>query len=109
MHRAASTRARKTGVPVEATYTAAVPLFSPDTRPEAVHVLVSGYRRMTPLEKLARVDDLTRTANALAEAGIRMRHPRASDEEVRLRRAALVLGRDTMLRVFGWDPDVEGW
>jgi hypothetical protein len=42
-------------------------------------------------------------------AGVRLRHPDASDDEVRLRVLALRLGRDLMLEVYGWDPSIEGW
>jgi len=84
-------------------------LFSADTRPEAARVLLEGYRRMTPAEKVARVIDLSRATGQLAEARIRAQYPTATDREVRLRLAALRLGRDTMVRVFGWDPEWEGW
>jgi hypothetical protein len=52
---------------------------------------------------------LCRAAESLAIEGIRHRHPRASEREIRLRLAALRYGEDTMRRVFGWDPSVEGW
>jgi hypothetical protein len=84
-------------------------LFSRDTRPEVIGVLLDGYRRMTPTEKLARVADLSAAANQMAAARIRTQHPDADESEVRLRLAALVLGRDTMLRVFAWDPAKERW
>jgi hypothetical protein len=29
--------------------------------------------------------------------------------EMRLRLASLRLGRDTMVKVFGWDPEEMGW
>ena len=84
-------------------------LFSADTRPEAARVLLEGYRRMTPAEKVARVIDLSRATSQLAETRIRAQYPTATDREVRLRLAALRLGRETMVRVFGWDPAWEGW
>ena len=49
-----------------------------------------------------------RAARALQMAGIRSRHPHASDEELRLRLASLWLERETMIRMFGRDPDIEG-
>jgi len=84
-------------------------LFSADTRPETVRVLLEGYRRMTPAEKVARVIDLSRATGQLAAARIRAQYPTATDREVRLRLAALRLGRETMVRVFGWDPECEAW
>lgn len=84
-------------------------LFSRDTRPEVIGVLLEGYRRMTPAQKLDRVADLSAAANQMAEARIRGQHPDADESEVRLRLAALVLGRETMMRVFAWDPAKERW
>jgi hypothetical protein len=63
------------------------------------------WRRMSPAEKFAAFLDLQQTAIALAEAGIRLRHPEADAREVFLRRVARHLGRDTMLRCYGWAPD----
>jgi hypothetical protein len=45
----------------------------------------------------------------MAAARIRKEHPQSDDAEVRLRLAALTLGRQTMVRVFSWDPGKEGW
>ena len=80
-----------------------------DTSPEIEAVLIDGYRRMSPAEKLARVGALNRAVQQLALAGIRARHRGVSDREARLRLAALWLDRDTMMRVFGWDPEAEGY
>lgn len=72
-------------------------------------MLVEGYRRMTPREKLERVADLNRAVRALALAGIRQRHGTdLAPEEERIRLAALALDRDTLIRVCGWDPDEHG-
>ena len=43
---------------------------------------------------------------ALSAFGVRRRHPGASEREIFLRRAALHLDRETMLRVYGWRPDL---
>jgi hypothetical protein len=83
-------------------------LFGRDTSPEAERVLVDGYRRMSPEQKLAIVDDLTRATKQLAAARIRRQYPNATDREVLLRVASLTLGRDLMIRAFGWDPEREG-
>jgi hypothetical protein len=83
-------------------------LFGRDTSPEAERVLVDGYRRMSPEQKLAIVDDLTRATQQLAAARIRQQYPDATDREVSLRVASLTLGRDLMIRAFGWDPEREG-
>jgi hypothetical protein len=81
-----------------------------DTTPEAEAILVEGFRRMTPQEKLARVADLNRALDQLAEAGILLRHgPDLPERELRLRKAALRLDRETMVRVFNWDPQEKGY
>jgi len=84
-------------------------LFSADTRPEVIGFVLSGYRRMTPAEKLARVADLTRASRQMAQARIRSQYPAADGAELKLRVASLTLGREAMRRVFSWDPVKERW
>lgn len=80
-----------------------------DTSPEAERVLIRGYRRMSPGERLQRVVALNRALDQLAEARIRAScGPELSERELRLRIASLSLDRDTMVRVFGWDPREKG-
>ena len=80
-----------------------------DTSPEVEEILLEGYRRMSPAEKLGRVLDLNRAADDLARARLRKQYgPDLSEREERLRLAALHLDRETMIRVFDWDPDVHG-
>jgi len=64
------------------------------------------WRRMSPAEKFATFLDLQDAVVALAEAGIRLRHPAAGEREVFLRRVARVLDREIMIRVYDWDPDL---
>jgi hypothetical protein len=84
------------------------PLFA-DTDPAAERVLIEGYRRMTPAERLARAMDLIQAAQLLVEADVRRRHPDASEREVALRVAFRRIPPDLMRSAFGWDPDVEGY
>lgn len=63
---------------------------------------------MSPQEKLEIVRRLNRSLVALAEAGVRQRHPGISEREVKLRAASLRLPRETMIRAFGWDPKSAG-
>ena len=51
----------------------------------------------------------TRAVCELAMGGLRQRHPAASSAELRKRFAALTLGRETSIELFGWDPHREGW
>jgi len=81
-----------------------------DTSPEIEALLIEAYRRMSPAEKLAKVCDLNRTVRLLAEARLRATYgPEISEREVRLRLASLTVDRETMIRAFGWDPEVEGY
>jgi hypothetical protein len=80
-----------------------------DTSPAAQQFLDEGYRRMSPTEKLQRVASLNRTLVKLAAARIRAQYGDVPEEEMRLRLAALRLGRDRMIEMFGWDPEERGW
>lgn len=80
-----------------------------DTPPEVEAILLEGYRRMSPAEKLGRVLDLNRAVEDLARARLRKQYgPNLPEREERLRLAALHLDRETMIRVFDWDPEVHG-
>lgn len=80
-----------------------------DTSPEMEKILIAGYRQMTPQQKLKRVTELTQAIQTLALARIRKQYGEISEREQRLRLAALWLDRDTMIRVFQWDPVKEGY
>ena len=54
--------------------------------------------------RLAIVSQLTLATEELARAGIRERHPNAAEREIELR-----LDRNMMIRVFGWDPEKQGY
>lgn len=55
---------------------------------------VALWRGMTPLEKARLVSAATRATQLLSLAGIRRRHPQASEEEIMLRLARIKLGPD---------------
>lgn len=81
-----------------------------DTPPEIEEILLEGYRRMAPHEKLKRVMELNEAVRQMALARIRSTYgPDLSEREERLRLAALWLDRETMIRVFDWDPEVHGY
>jgi hypothetical protein len=83
---------------------------SSDTPPEIEEILLEGYRRMTPLERLLQVFELNRMAQQMAAMRIQARYgPNLSERELRLRLAALWLDRETMIAAFGWDPEVKGY
>lgn len=80
-----------------------------DTPPAAERILIDGYRRMAPREKLERVAALNRAVEQLASARIRAQYGEGvSDRELRLRLAALRFDRQFMVEAFGWDPKVHG-
>jgi len=80
-----------------------------DTSQKAVEILVNGYRRMSPVEKMECVCNMTNTVLHMALARIRKYHRNISEQEQRLRLASLWLDRDVMIKVFNWDPDREGY
>lgn len=78
-----------------------------DTHPAIEALIVEGYRKMTPEQKIRKVQDLNRAALQLAEAQIRKDHPGIDEHELRLRLASRWLDRATLIRVFGWDPEAH--
>jgi len=78
-----------------------------DTDPEAMEVFLQLHRQMTTGQRVARVFELTAFQESLQRASVRSMYPEAGDREVFLRVAARRLDRDTMLRVYGWDPDLH--
>jgi hypothetical protein len=82
---------------------------SRDTSTEIERRQIETWRTMSAAQKLAMVSQLTLAAEELARAGIRERHPSATEREIELRLGALRLDRDTMIRVFGWDPEKQGY
>ena len=80
-----------------------------DTDLHIERILIAGYRRMTPQEKIKQVSELTRAVQELALARIRKRYGKISEREAKLRLASLWLNRETMIRVFYWDPGKHGY
>ena len=80
-----------------------------DTSPDAERVLIDGYRRMSPAEKLQRVASLNRALVELSTARLRAQYGATmSPRELRLRLAALWLDAETMRKAFDWDPAARG-
>lgn len=80
-----------------------------DTDAAVDDLVVQRWRSMSSAERAQRVAELNADCERMAEIGVRRRHPGVDEHEVRLRTIALRLGRDLMVEVYGWDPDVEGW
>jgi hypothetical protein len=86
-------------------------VLSPDTTADIERRQVESWRRLLPLERLRLVSDATRAVMNLSRAGIRLRHPQASERECFLRLAAILLGVDTARRVYpdaAQLPDLRG-
>ena len=80
-----------------------------DTDEEAERVLINLNRSMPDWKKCQQIFSLIETARQLALAGLRKRYPDADEEELKKRYAALVLDKETVIKVYGWDPDIEGY
>lgn len=80
-----------------------------DTSPEAQAFVIEGYRRMTPTQKLQRMASLNHALVMLQRARIRAQYGDIPEEEMRMRIGALRLGRELMVKAFGWDPEEKGW
>jgi hypothetical protein len=74
---------------------------SADPGVEAERIQFEIYRGWTAARKLETMESLRRAARELSLAGLRLRHPRASEEELFLREAALRLGPELAARVYG--------
>ena len=73
-------------------------------------MIVSGYRAMSPAEKLDKVCELIRASEQLAEARLRATYGDQIDQrELLLRLASLRLDRRALLEAFGWDVEREGY
>lgn len=80
-----------------------------DTSNGAERILIEAWKAMPAWRKFEMVREMNAAAESIAAAGIRKRHPGVQARELRLRLAALKLDRETMMRVFDWDPDREGY
>jgi hypothetical protein len=82
---------------------------SQDTDATVERYLFDRLRRLPTWRKAEMLSSSMRAAYDLAMAGLRQRYPAATVPELRRRYAALVLGRDASIALFGWDPEREGW
>ena len=80
-----------------------------DTHPAIKALLIDGYRKMSPTEKIDRIRSLTLAVQELALADIRRRHPEADAREQSLRLASRWIEPALMARAFGWDVQKAGY
>ena len=84
-------------------------LLTNDTHPVIDALLIAGYRRMSPAQRLVRVQVLTRAVQELALLGICSRYPNAGLREQSLRLASLWIEPELMARAFGWEVNRVGY
>ncbi len=83
-----------------------VSLFE-DTDPAALEVFLGLHRKMTPGERVSRVFEMAAFVENLQRSSVRSMYPKADEREIFLRVAARRLDRETMIRVYNWDPDLH--
>lgn len=83
-------------------------LLASDTSFDVQQKQVALWRDMTPLEKAQAAGRVSRRVRELSLAGIRQRHPSASERECRLRYALLTLGRALACRAYPEAHDIPG-
>jgi hypothetical protein len=72
-----------------------------DTSPQAEAIMIELYRRMSPGEKLMRVFDAYQVGKSLALAGLAMRYPNASSEQLEILWKRQHLGEALFTEVYG--------
>lgn len=80
-----------------------------DTYPKSEQVLIELLRNVPAWQKCRQVSQMIQATRQLSIAGLRIRYPDASDEELHKRVAALWLDRELVVKVYGWDPESEGY
>lgn len=72
-----------------------------DTSPDAEAIMIELYRRMSPGEKLLRVFEAFQRGKSLAMAGLSMRYPQASTDQLEWLWKRQYLGNTLFTEVYG--------
>ena len=80
-----------------------------DTHPAIELIIIEGFRKMPPGQRFNMALEMSEAIRDLAKAGILKRYPGISNEELRKRLGALLLGRELSIKANGWDPELEGY
>jgi hypothetical protein len=80
-----------------------------DTTPEAERVLIELTRRTPMWKRAEQLSNLIHAQRVLILADLRRRYPNADAEELRKRMAARLLPLEDVIRIFGWNPEEEGY
>jgi len=83
--------------------------LSPDTTPHIQHKHYELMRQLSPAQRLEMAFALTNAARNLILADLRHRFPQADESEIKRRFIARVLPHQDVIRVYGFDPNVEGF
>jgi hypothetical protein len=79
-----------------------------DTPRDVDERMIALWRACTPGQKLRKVFGIGAMVNELTRGELRARYPTATARELELRLASRTLDRETMIKAFGWDPDLHG-
>ena len=77
--------------------------------PVLERILLEALRKMTPSEKIHKVNGMIGGLHALAMSDVRRMHPEADERECLLRVASRRVPAELMLKAFGWDVREKGY
>jgi hypothetical protein len=80
---------------------AAMNIFLSDTHPKMEALQIELLRQASPARKLEMLAQLNASARTLALAGLRSRHPQATETELHRWLADLLLGQELACKVYG--------
>lgn len=80
-----------------------------DTSKRIDDLVTARLSSMSLEQRVMQFINLNISARAMVLAGIKSRHPMASDLEVKKRAAAILLGSDFAKKHYNWDTEIEGY
>ena len=83
--------------------------WSQDTTPEAERVLIELTRHAPMWKRAEQLSGLIHARRVLILADLRRRYPDADAKELHKRMAARLLPLEDVIRIFGWNPEEEGY
>ena len=75
--------------------------------PEEGRARYDAIRDMPGWKRIQEANRLTMAYRTEIMEDVRRRYPHADENEIRRRFAARVLPREDVIRIFGWDPELE--
>ena len=80
-----------------------------DSERKSERVFIEMIRRAPVWKRAEQLAGLIHGQHILILADLRRRYPHADPDELRKRLAARLLPRDIVMRLYGWDPEKEGY